>query len=320
MNGNAESLILKLFPSANRLSKYDGAWDSYLPGIEELVGQGASLATLVTHYANYLSRYQGFLPEFLGGKIKVDLGAFADLPPEPLRLAVVEGKYVAVERIPRDFPIVDVVSQLIDDEVDCVVELGSGLGFNLAALRLRMPHKQFTYVAMEPSESGRKATRMIFSTDPAAAVETHPFDYHQPDFSPLARFKRIIAFTSHSIEQIPLLGAGFYDQLLALPVMACAHAEPVGWQRFSNIVANMNRLLADEVAWHTIVPAHCYRFTDEHLAENSAIWAVSAGYNTDLLPIIAAAADAGKLDIRLLSYDVFGANPVNPSTLIAWKR
>jgi hypothetical protein len=305
--------------AAMRLAHYDANWTGMLRHIEQSVAEGASPAELLASYALHLNAYSGPVPDFLNRFLKPDLMDFAGLEP-PLRVAVVGGRYAAVERLPRDLPIVDVVEQLIDDEVDCIVEFGSGLGFNLLALQSRLADCRRTYVAMEPSESGRQATRTLFRASPSAHLETHPFDYHQPDFSPLSRFRRIVAFTSHSIEQIPVLGTSFYQALLALPVVACAHAEPVGWQRFAKLAATVRQLSADRWLCHQTVTNFVYRFTDEHLVENSAMWATAAGYNTDLLPIIAAAGEAGDVVIRLLSYEAIGLNPINPSTLIAWTR
>lgn len=305
--------------AAMRLASYDANWTGMLRNIEQSVAQGASPADLLAGYSEHLNAYSGPVPEFINRFLQSDLMDFAGLEP-PLRVAVVGGRYAAVERLPRALPIVDVVEQLIDDEVDCIVEFGSGLGFNLLALQSRLADCRRTYVAMEPSESGRQATGMLFHASPSARFETHPFDYHRPDFSPLSRFRRIVAFTSHSIEQIPVLGTSFYQALLALPVVACAHAEPVGWQRFANLAATVRRLGADQALWHQVRSKFICRFTDELLVENSAMWAAAAGYNTDLLPIVAAAGEAGDVVIRLLSYEAIGVNPLNPSTLIAWTR
>jgi hypothetical protein len=59
---------------------------------------------------------------------------------------------------------------------------------------------------------------------------------------------------------------------------------------------------------------------DAHLVDNAAIWSALAGYNTDLLSLIAAAAARGDLSVVALAYDIAGINPFNPSTLVAWRR
>jgi hypothetical protein len=226
----------------------------------------------------------------------------------------VNGHYVSSPIPPDRDAILDVVARCIGPDVDCVVEFGSGLGFNLARLRLRLPTAPLTYVACEPSESGREVTKRIFATDASARLQVHPFDYATADLDFLRGFRNIVAFTSHSAEQVPVLGEHFYRLLLDTNIAACVHVEPVGWQRRTNIKDVVLSIHRDPETWRRYNSDYVFVVDDAHLVDNAAIWSALAGYNTDLLSLIAAAAARGDLSVVALAYDIAGINPFNPST------
>ena len=131
---------------------------------------------------------------------------------------------------------------------------------------------------------------------------------------------KVVAFSGHSIEQIPVLGEGFYRRLLESPVAACVHLEPVGWQRFTNLVKEVLEQYRDAELWQNHCKTCRYVVDDQYLAVNAASWAASGFYNTDLLKLIADAAGRKEIGITTLAYEIIGYNPFNPSTLIAWTR
>lgn len=305
---------------AAKIDHYDDAWSSYAAAIEALITSRTSMGELLRAWDARAAGCTSFIPEFILESVdRISLGKFAHEKP-PHRLVVLNGRYQSSREVPSSEPVIDVIAQCTDDEVDCVVEFGSGLGFNLARLRLRLPEAPLTYIACEPSAAGRHATRIIFSTDPAARLEDHFFDYCRPNLDFLSGFRKVVAFTMHSIEQVPELGTGFYRLLLDAPVAACVHVEPVGWQRFSNIAGMVLAYRRNEAAWRQFFAGYEFLLDDTRLVDNAAIWSTLCQYNGDLLRLISAAVASGEITVTQLAYDVLGVNPFNPSTLVAWRR
>jgi hypothetical protein len=305
---------------ASRIANYDRAWSSYIDSIASHAARSASLAELVSCYDAVVGDYTGFIAAPLLRQItKIDLGRFAGSPP-PQRLAVVDGHYVASPAIPSTDAILDAIAGAVGPEVDCIVEFGSGLGVNLARLRLRLPSAPLTYIACEPTAQGRRAAEVIFSVDPLVRLDVRPFDYAAADLGFLARFRNIVAFTVHSVEQMPVLGDTFYRALLDTNTVHCFHLEPVGWQRFTNIAETVLTLHRDPQKWQQFCQGYEYVVEDSQLVTNAAMWSAACGYNTDLLSLVAAAIERGEVALAALAYEIVGTNPFNPSTLIAWRR
>lgn len=306
----------------NRKTAYNQSWSRLLDELNRRLQAGGTLADLVKANQDELQKYAGFIPATLTAAIpQLDLGEFSGQKP-PYRLAVVNGSYTSVPRLPGLDILVRTVAALVDSEVDCVVELGSGPGYNLGELFLALPpgQRRPALIACEPSEQGRRLTEQLFSTTPGAEISTRPFDYYEPDLGFLAAFKKVVVFTSHSIEQIPILGPGLYESLLAAPVCACVHQEPIGWQRYTNLAASVRKLHDDEHAWNAFRSNFIYSIQPGRETENAAAWAAGCVYNTDLLPVLARASDQGHINLTALAYDFASINPFNPSTLVSWTR
>jgi hypothetical protein len=116
------------------------------------------------------------------------------------------------------------------------------------------------------------------------------------------------------------LGDDFYPRLLASPISACVHFEPIGWQRHLSLVAQVESLHRDPAQWFQFTRTYRYAIEDARLLANAAAWSVSCGYNTDLLRLVAQAAEQGLIRMQASAFDVIGQNPFNPSTLLAWIR
>jgi hypothetical protein len=305
---------------ADRLARYQDDWSAQAPGIRNAVANGMPMRELVRLRESMVNAYRGFIPDFIAKYLPdLDLGKFAEAKP-PHRLAVSAGRYVSAPTGPSMDAFTDAIARCVDPDVDCVVEFGSGLGFNLALLRLRLPTAPLTYLACEPSEAGRQAAQSLFASDQAARLEAHDFDYLRPNLDCLKRFRKIVAFSVHSIEQIPVLGEDFYRMLLDANVAACVHVEPVGWQRFTNIAEAVMGFHHDPKAWQRFFGGYKFVLEDQRVVDNAAMWSIFCGYNTDLLPLISAAAARGEVALTNIAYDVIGLNPFNPSTLVSWRR
>jgi hypothetical protein len=308
------------FSHDRRLAHYQQEWSTQCAGIQRCVERGMPMQDLVRLRESHFDAYDGFVPSFMSGLgVRLERGRFSNEIP-PHRLVVVDGCYVSSLVAPSTDALIDVIARCVEPDVDCIVEFGSGLGFNLARLRLRLPAAPVTYIACEPTEAGRHATRAIFSTDPAARLQIHPFDYCQPNFDFLSGFRKIVAFTAHSIEQISVLGEKFYRMLLDAKIAACVHIEPVGWQRFTNIAETAIAFRFDDDAWNRFYSSFAFVLDDARVVDNAAVWSTICDYNIDLLRLISSAAASGEISVTKLAYDVVGLNPFNPSTLVSWRR
>lgn len=304
-----------------RAAHYEAHWSRLR---DEMAGAFAANLPLdrllARHDALNDVRYQGFIaPQILRHLGRLDRRGYANVA-APDRLVVAEGRYHARPRADQFAVLSAAVSALVDGEVDCIVEFGAGLGVNLARLALVLAARGLhpAYVACEPAAGGRDFAARLFAGG-EHRFEAHEFDYLAPDFAPLRRFRRILAFTCHSIEQVSVLGPAFHDGLLTLPLAAGLHLEPVGWQRFSNIAAAVAEAHRSAAGLDWYRRDYEYVLEDERLVENAAAWAAASLYNTDLLKQIGRLADRGRIALAALAYEIVGENPFNPSTLIAWR-
>jgi len=303
-----------------KLDKYEAIWDLYLQSLQEMAERGLSTAVMLEYFEHIRNSSDGFIDEWLLKQINCDLGQFTGVT-SPYRLVAENGRYASVTE-PQNYNILfDLIEHFLDHEVDGVVEFGSGLGHNLARLRMRIPNRNgLTYIACEPSASGRQATELFFASEPKAQLQVLPFDYTTSSLDFLSGFRKLVAFTCHSVEQITVLGTDFYQRLLDSPVATCIHLEPFGWQIHTNLVAEVDALRENMVERGKFLETFVYIVDNERFQVNSAAWSLFCNYNTNLLRLISSASDRGDINIYRLYYDISGGNPFNPSSVVAWTR
>lgn len=304
-----------------RAAHYEAHWSRLRDEMAPAFATGLPLGHLLArHDVLNEVRYQGFIaPQIARHLGHLDRRAFAEVA-APDRLVVAEGRYHARPHADQFAVLRAAVSALIDPGVDCIVEFGAGLGVNLARLALVLAPLGFnpTYVACEPAAGGRDFAARLFAGG-EHRFAAHEFDYLMPEFGFLKPYRRILAFTCHSIEQVSVLGPAFHEGLLRLPLAAGLHLEPVGWQRFTNIAAAVAEAHRSGAGLDWYRRDYAYVLDDAHLVENAAAWAAASLYNTDLLAQVGRLADAGRIELAALAYEIVGENPFNPSTLIAWR-
>jgi hypothetical protein len=204
--------------------------------------------------------------------------------------------------------VADIVAEACGDDTRRIVELGSGWGGNLFHLRSGGAPPAAEFHAMEFTETGRQVTRMLATLDPEMKLLIHPFDYHRPDFSPLAAPLPTVVFSNHSIEQVTELGRGFFDALLAVPgLQRVVHIDPVGCQlgdsgAASALAGLLSQILPPTISWR----ADFRRRARRH------------AYNIDLVPLLRALEREQRIAIERILPDHIGANPLNPATIIVW--
>jgi hypothetical protein len=301
-----------------RISAFDACWKTALESIKEAVTSKVKLSAVVENTRETIGKYDGFIPNWLAAQVHaIDYGSFVCVP-APYRLNVLDGTYVSVAKQLSNTLMIDSIADHIDSEVDCLVEFGSGLGLNLARMRLRLPHANLCYVACEPSENGRLATKSLFSLDPNAELRTQYFDYLATNLDFLRGFRKIVAFTCHSIEQIVVLGEDFYDRLLNTNVHACIHCEPIGWQRSAGYYDAVLKIIQNHQLHRQFRQNYTFVLSNENLLANAAVWAAICRYNIDLMKLVSGAVNRGDVTITGTAYDFVGINPFNPSTLVSW--
>lgn len=206
--------------------------------------------------------------------------------------------------------IADLVAGYCDDGTRRIIELGSGWGTNLFYLWLGGGPRSADYVAMEYTEAGREATRLLASTEPNISVLARAFDYNAPDLSEFRSPDRTVVLTSFSIEQMTRLNDSLFEELLAIPGLdRVIHVEPVGWQ------------MSQQGPWAPLMQALTFVMpprlsVDIDMRRRSR----SSGYNRDLVARLHALEQAGRIRIERTLKHYAGPNPINPGSAIVWRR
>ncbi len=251
-----------------------------------------------------------------------------------------------------DIPVSTTLTEFLDahqGQIDCIVELGSGFGKNLFNLYSEICDRniQIPLHACELTAGGRQVTEQLRGIDSKIPLSIHAFDYYKPDFSFLDAGVRALFFTVHSIEQIPNLGQAVFEQMLnRTSDCNCFHFEPVGWQTDDRLVQSRQRhnssltsfslgprtRIGRLLGWKSsarqpvrrgfpgIVLEHRDIGSSRMVAANGAAWSARGGYNTNLIKLLRGLATQGKIAVERESFDEFGLNPFNPTSIIHWSR
>ena len=187
--------------------------------------------------------------------------------------------------------LLEVVESACTDDTGLIVELGSGWGWHILTLWARGGQTAPAYVAAEYTAPGRTASERLAALDERLDFQAVAFDYHEPAFPDLEPVEHAVVFTAHSIEQIPHVTPALFEAIRGLGRrVTCLHFEPVGWQ---------------------VGAEHDGRGTSQAYAEQH-------DYTRDLIPMLRAEEEAGRLTIDAVVPDVLGINPRNSTTLVQW--
>lgn len=298
-----------------RKAHWEGAWGAFGQSLNPLINSGEVDICRLIHLID-----QHVIDDDLTRSVQDMFAEHYDIPSDddgkPLLMAcVINGRYVMVPTSVRgDTVLADLVIRQITGGTKVIVELGCGWGRNLFRIYCRLPGNPIEYVACELTDAGRSAVGRIAKTDKRMKCLPQPFDYRNPDLSFIKGKPDAVFFTSHSIEQIDVLGEELFDTILAATSRCrCVHFEPVGWQR-------------DPALKKWVVSGEAGKSSDvndgsqQHILKNAALWAARRGYNTNLLEILESLEVKGRIRILQRSYDLIGVNPFNPSTAIVWEK
>ncbi|MDD5544361.1 MAG: hypothetical protein PHX83_14425 [Acidobacteriia bacterium] len=186
--------------------------------------------------------------------------------------------------------IVNTMEQALEN-CKTIVELGAGYGYNLWMLKQRM-HHQVRFLGGECSANAIQLASLLYknrvegnypvSVLPFNFYDAHSYSFLDSEDSPM------VIFTSHSVEQCPR-SAMILDSLFRYreKIKAVFHFEPC-FEAYDQTLLGLMR--------------HCYAEVND--------------YNRDLLS-----------ELRMRSYirilnlqpNVFGINPLNPTSIIKWE-
>lgn len=262
--------------------------------------------------------------------------------PNANRVAVREGRYRVVPFGDHSQAVIKTLKDFLaeNDQIDCIVELGSGFGRNLFQLfqaARAIPQHDLEFHACELTAAGREVAARLQSLVNDMRLEIHRFDYYEPDLSFLDRGKNVLFFTVHSIEQIPYLPRAVFDQMLAHSNHCfCLHFEPVGWQFDDKLLTQRergDRPLARTAAslWRQVrriteagFPGISLEGGDiggnHRISTNAAAWSARLGYNKNLVPLLRTLKAEQQITIERECVDTFGDNPFNPASIVAWAK
>ena len=300
-------------PAATK-EHHEALWNAVVDKIESLTAAGETdIARIVPLVTEDERRKTGDLDETIAKIFSVP----KDENGVPRRtLVAMDGKY---RFVPPDFvkeTLLATVLANLTEETEVVVELGSGWGRNLFNVYLRCRRKDLRFVACEPADAGRRATELLCALEDGIPFAVRPFTYMEPDLSFLEGGPNVLFFTSHSIEQVTRLDPRLFDLMLERTARCtCVHAEPIGWQRYKALANE-----ADKIMRTGNLPVDKLTFENEDFAKNAALCSWKRAYNIDLLSIIDRYRKAGKITIKRLEYDFWGANPFIPATLVVWEK
>jgi hypothetical protein len=258
-------------------SAYEAWWGATEAAIAAVLDSGERELSRILHLA--YERSIGRTPPGERVSVLFEMAAPAD--------------YLSANRMIRDWIVDRVIAEARRVEADAVVEMGSGWGYNLFNFHARGGPRIPLY-ACEFTEAGRRCAAMVRDAALAPALTILPFDYYELDFSGLpGAHKRVLVFSSHSIEQIETLPETFFTRLLALgEQVAGMHFEPVGWQ-FSDLPAP---------------PA----------TQGARAHAERHKYNTNLWTLTQEAERDGRVRVLDRRRDVMAAKVYNPTSLLHW--
>lgn len=197
-------------------------------------------------------------------------------------------KVVSLEEARRDY--YKLMSDTMRKEIEkckTVVELGSGYGFNLWMLKQQFGH--CNYAGGEYSKNAVKLSSGLHNEGSGIRVSEFNF-YDGLTYSLLEQATPpFVIFTSHAVEQLHSWSTPFFNALAQHrdQILAVFHFEPVYEVQDETVLGLLRRGYIE-----------------------------SNDYNRDLLSEL-----QGRSDIHITDVEsnVFGINPLNPTTVIKWR-
>ena len=273
----------------DKLPKYS-PWVARLLNIDPFPRPERTIAKIYAEYdKDKFAKLRQFYEQNPGLGIEELRGIEEDFSPPEKELCVSQrnGLFLMpaaeVQRQDRQIILDSLLPYLAENRV--VIELGCGYGYNLGVLREAKPDHLF--IGGDYSQNAVSLGRKLFKNQPAVTVTQFNFyDETWSIFDTVA--EKALVFTNHAIEQLPSAKSimstfARYSQKIACVI----HLEPVFEFNDSDTVLGLMR--------------------QNYLLTND--------YNRDLFTCLK------EMGIKIIrtENDLFGPNPLNPTSLIVWQ-
>ncbi len=338
-------------------SRYEDRWTEAFEKIEnEIVQNKKNLTEAIETYQKDKLRQSA--DNVFSRNLYKEIGLVSNPNQTPSKRLVVKNGNYAIASVDTTFngDFLNVLVKIINEkreQIDYIVELGSGIGRHIFALadRLIPSQKQIEYFSCEYTDSGQEACKKLLKYSNEQKIHVEYFDYMNPDLSFLPKKKNYLFFTFHSIEQIPELKRAVIDEILKISDnCVCLHAEPVGWQYNKDLIkyreetqagawkqnqpfpkqklSKLNRRLFKRYGLSFMKMSHRYGIeldkTDidkpDKVSENAAKQSLERDYNTNLIPLLKTIESDGLIKIDSEMANIYGKKPFNPTTIITWHK
>ncbi|MCP4933873.1 MAG: hypothetical protein GY927_06615 [bacterium] len=301
---------------------YEDHWGKRLPGLVKNIENGEHFSTILAqmrkhpHLIKQRNRVSGYISKHFLEDVTLFNGTDAPVS----RIEVSNSRFNIGNNI-------DQISFLIEkiNKFPYVVELGSGPGWNIFELyqMLGMKGRDHRFFALEFTESGRKVYETIAAIVDGLEVESHYFNYLEPDISMIPDDQPTLFFSNHSIEQVEDISPDIFEQILNRKShVEVVHFEPVGWQR--DAILSGRRLKGDDSFFRALISQRLNMMDDANaVVINAAINSWRLGYNRNFFSIMANLKKEKKIKSLHEYFDFtnrFNTNPVNPTTLVNYTR
>ncbi|MCR8695705.1 MULTISPECIES: hypothetical protein [Campylobacter] len=187
-----------------------------------------------------------------------------------------------------------IIDALSFDEYDSVIELGCGYGRNLFKIFYNGGGINLRYFGGEFTNSGVEMARKLADIEPKMKAEFFHFNHLKPKFDKNLDFgKRVLVFTSHTIEQVKEIPDNWFKSVTSIaPFVRCIHAEPFGFQ-----IQNLGEA-----------------------SKNHKEYFLKNGWNLNFAKTLKKANQNGDIIIEdaLLEYSC-GTDPFNPTSIAVWR-
>ena len=345
--------------ASNPKRRYEDLWFEAFEKIEkEIVQNKKNLIEAIEAYEKYSLRQS--VEKKFSSNLHKNLGlAFKPDQTVSQRLVVKNGNYtIAPFDTIFNGEMINTLLKIINEkkeQIDYIVELGSGFGKNIFVLADRLKpyqkEKQFEYFSCEYTVSGQETCKNLIKYSNEQKIHVEHIDYKNPDLSFLPNKKNYLFFTCHSIEQIPKLKRAVIDEILEISDNClCLHAEPVGWQYNKTLIkyreetqagawkqnqhfierklAKLNRRLFDRYGLSFMKMSYKYGIEMDandidkpgKVSTNAAKLSLGKNYNTNLIPLLKTIENDGLIKIDSEMVNIYGNKAFNPTTEITWHK
>ncbi len=288
---------------------YEHHWGKKIEGLKARMERGESVA----HMMAVLRTSPHLITAYnrVGGHIaKQKLSGFTETHDgkSMSRLGMTEGRYVVM---PNFDPLVNI--KRMTNDFRNIVELGAGPGWNLFDIGIYLGKHKLTkrfLFGLEYSDAGVEIINMLGEHE-KMPIKGYQFDYTKPDISMIPDNGPTLFYSHLSIEQVEDISRDLYNQLAKRKhPTKLIHVEPIGWQRYPDIVAA--RMKNDDDFFKALITNRLTDLDAPHAGVmNAAINSWRVKYNRNTMSHIQHFEKAGKLRIDYAHYDFTHNNNVN---------